>query len=178
LRYRYSYDNLSHLISVLHQLSGVRLKAASATVDSAGARLKGVLAQHRWAARVRPKGTEAMTFLILAFLVFLVLCYGAVKILRVEKVHSLGIRLNVGLLVFSIALLAIWSGLHSYYPPISIGEHWGMVLISVVGVLSMLLSTVAALKNLTGTRSGLVAVISIGVALAHLLNVLVSIPVS
>jgi hypothetical protein len=116
--------------------------------------------------------------LIIALIASLLLCYGTVKILSIEGVQRLGIWLNVALVVVSISLFAVWYGLNAYSPPISISEHWGMVLISLAGFLSMLLSTVAAVKYLTGVRQGLIALISLGIALVHLVDIVVSIPFS
>jgi len=116
--------------------------------------------------------------LILALVVFLLLCYGTVKILSIERVRHLGIWLNLPLVAVSIILFAVWYGLNAYSPPVSISEHWAMVLISLAGFLSMLLSTVAAVKYMTGVRSGLTAFISIGIGLVHILDLVVSIPVS
>jgi hypothetical protein len=123
-------------------------------------------------------GVGKMRLLIPAALAFGLLCYASVKIVSMKSIQRLGIRLNVILLVFSVLLLAIWFGMNSYTQPVSIGEHWRMVSISLAGFLSMLLSIIAALKNRVGWISGLVVFLSIGVGFFHLLNAIASIPLS
>jgi hypothetical protein len=119
-----------------------------------------------------------LRFLVSASVAFVFLCYGSLRMLSIQRIQRLGIQLNVGLIVLAMGLLAAWFGVHSYSPPVSISGHWGMVLVSLVGFLSMLLSAVAALKHVTGVRSGLIAAISVGMGLVHLLNAIVSLPVS
>lgn len=116
--------------------------------------------------------------MIILLMAFVLLCVGTVMVQRVEIVKQLGVRLNVVLIAIALGLFALWYGLNAYSPALTFPEHWRMVLISLIGFLCMLLSTVTALRNLTGVRSGVAAVISIGIGLLHFLDLVVSMPVS
>jgi CDP-diglyceride synthetase len=111
-------------------------------------------------------------------MIFVLLCIAAGTIPCIGAVRHLRLHLNVVLIVISVGLFALWYGLNSYSPPLTIREHWRMVIICLTGFLSMLVSAVAALKNLSGVRSGIVAPISIGIGLLHFLDLVVSLPVS
>jgi hypothetical protein len=106
------------------------------------------------------------------------LCVGAGMIPGIERVRRFRLSLNVILILISAGLFALWVGVSAFSVPLTSREHWRMVSICLAGLLSMLTSTVAALKNLSGVRSGVVATLSIGIGLLHFLDLLVSLPIS
>jgi hypothetical protein len=116
--------------------------------------------------------------MIILFAAFLIICLGTVKIQSIAAIQKLGIKLNAVLIMLSIGLFALWYFVNANSPPVSMSEHWMMALISLIGFLCMLLSTVAALKNLSGVQSWVAALLSIGMALVHFLDIVVSVPVS
>jgi hypothetical protein len=123
---------------------------------------------------VLKKGITAVIFLLVLFVLF---CVGTVMISRIHALQLAGTGFNLTLISLSLSMLAVWYGLHRFWPPLSIWEHWRMVMISLVGFLSMLLSAVLALRSRL-IRSGFFATISVGMGAIHLLNLVTSIPVS
>lgn len=115
--------------------------------------------------------------MLVLLVTFLLLCLGF-KTQQTEKLRQLGVRLNVILVAISVVMYLLWHALNAYLPAASTVGHLRMVFICMVGLLSMLLSAVAAMKNLSGVRSRVVAVLSIAIGLLHLVNLVVSLPVS
>ena len=116
--------------------------------------------------------------MILLLFLFISLCVGTVMIQRIGAVQALGLRLNLWLVLFSAGMFALWYGLNSYSPPLSIAEHWRMVLISLAGFLSMLLSVVSVVRNFTGFWSGAISIVSFALGIVHFVDLIVSMPVS
>ena|SRR5271157_4913086 len=115
--------------------------------------------------------------IILLFL-FISLCVGTVMIEQNKVVQAFGMRLNFMLLVIALGMFALWFSIRAYSPPLSIAEHWRMVMISLVGFLSMLLSLTSAVRNFSGVRSGAIAIASFALGILHFVDLIVSIPVS
>jgi hypothetical protein len=110
--------------------------------------------------------------------VFVMLCVGTIIAQKIKFVRTLGLRLNAVLIGMALAMLALWYGVRLYSPPLTIYENWRMTLISMIGFLCALLSTTTALRSLMGVRSGIVVAVSLVVGVLHLIDLIVSIPVS
>lgn len=116
--------------------------------------------------------------MIALVMLFLCLCTAAVLVERVRVIHALGFRLNVWLLIFSAGILISWWIVRFTMPLTGMTEQTWMVYISLAGFLSMLLSFTVAIRSLEGTRFGIVAGLSLIMALIHFFDMVVSIPFS
>ena len=116
--------------------------------------------------------------MITLLLLFGLLCVGTVALERVKVIHALGFKLNLILLISSIAILFLWWCMRIYVPLTTIPAQSRMVLISLVGFLEMVLSITAAVRNLAGVKLGFVLGLSVLIALIHLYDMIVSTPVS
>lgn len=116
--------------------------------------------------------------MILLVFVFAMLCVGTFMVQRNQRIRQCGIWLNIILIVMASGLFGLWYFLSVYYPAVTITEHWVMVLISLLGFLSMFLSTVTAFRNREGFCRVALVIASIGLGLLHFLDIVVSIPVS
>lgn len=116
--------------------------------------------------------------MILILSLFGLLCLGVMGVGMSQMVLRLGIRLNLTLMAMSVVLFVWWRYVESQSPPTSIAGHWGMVVLSLIGFLAMLLSTISAFRALRGVRAGIIVIASIVVGLVHLLDIIVALPVS
>lgn len=115
--------------------------------------------------------------MLILLITVLVVCLGF-QAQKAEKIRKLGVRVNVALVGLSVVLYALWHTLNAWWPAVSSKQHLGMIFICMVGFMSMVLSTVVAFRFLTGIRSRAIAVLSIGIALLHILNLVNSLPES
>jgi len=90
----------------------------------------------------------------------------------------MGFRLNVYLLLLSLAILAFVWTIRLYFPQTSIAEQWRTVLVSLIGFLTMVLSGAIAFRNLSGAKCGIVLALSFLIGIVHLLDMIVSMPFS
>lgn len=109
---------------------------------------------------------------------FALLCIGAVFLGMSPLIGHFGLKFNAILIAVAVGIVAWWRYIEWHSPPTSIAGHWEMVSISLLGFLAMLLSTVAALKRLAGIQAGVIVISSIVIGVVHLLDMLVSMPVS
>lgn len=109
---------------------------------------------------------------------FASLCAVTVIVALLIPLRALGSRLSIWLIIFAIAMFAVWGGINAYAQPMSMSGRWWMFRICLAGFLSMLLSFITALRSPRGTRAGLVAFVSVAIAVAHFMGMILSIPVS
>jgi|SRR5580698_3450322 len=109
---------------------------------------------------------------------FVSLCVLVVGLSLLRTTRALGVRLCIGLIALALILFALWSVVNAFAQPMTIIGRWWMFRICLVGFLSMLMSLIVALRNLRRWRTGLIAVASLLIGLAHFVGMMLSIPVS
>jgi len=109
---------------------------------------------------------------------FISLCVLVASVSLLRTVRVLGVRLCIVLIVVALGLFVLWSCINAYAQPMTINGRWWMFRICLVGFLSMLMALITALQNRSGWKTGIVAVASFLIGVAHFVGMILSIPVS